>query len=104
MESIRLNNATTKAASNWNELSLYRLLKIVNFIFDRELKITVPQWKYAILYQVLDIKWFNFKFHWLFSLLPKSDLVCCLFPSIKWVEKNTLTDFSNSSKSKEVLK
>ena len=99
MIDLRLNNSTIKVAENWNELTKKQILSIVELLFGNNLKLTKQQWKYALLYKVLlKNELLNLKFIWLFTRLPKVDIISSLFPLVNWLEAgNTLTDFKLKS-------
>lgn len=98
MNNIRLNKSVTEVAQEWNELTLHQLLELVRLLFSVDLKVTQSQWSYAVLYQLLNIKWYNVRFLWNFLHLPKDMIVTALFPLTEFVKKeNTLTDFKLTS-------
>jgi hypothetical protein len=98
MQQVTLNTSTVSIAEEWNELTKNQLLKIINLLFDKDLVMSMSNWRYGVLFQLLKIKFYNLRFLWLFMNLPKSDIVIALFPLMAWVEKkNTLTDFKIKS-------
>lgn len=95
MNNIRLNNDTIQIAEEWNELTSNQVLKLCDIIFyNRKKKLTKSAWSYAVLYVLLNIKWYQLRFLWNFLKVEKVDIVFHFFPLIKFLkDRNELTEF-----------
>lgn len=94
MQNVEILSSKFSVPDKWNELNVKQSIEVARLLFAKNLKLTKQQWNYAVLYCLLNFKWYKPLAVYRFLQVPKTLVVMGMFPLTEFITKeNKLTDF-----------